>query len=133
MLIALGELLFGIIRMAAFFSMSSSPDDNEKPDQILTTGFTLDWIGSLASTLMGMIVAFLLLLFLLRTMFYYCFDDKNRVRPVNDPSMTMDCAKFLLCSRPMNRFVALNCNCPMLYSQTTSSFRRSVSFLIVQQ
>ncbi|CAF4228023.1 unnamed protein product, partial [Rotaria sordida] len=90
----------------------ASPYKNEYPDAIMIAGFILDWIGSLAPTLIGLIIAFILAIFALRTLVHLCCSNKNRVRSSDDSSVTVGCAVFLLCSRPMNRFVALNCNCP---------------------
>ncbi|CAF2883104.1 unnamed protein product [Rotaria sp. Silwood2] len=96
----------------------------------MTAGFILDWVGSLAPTLMGLIIAFLLLIFALRTLIHICCNDKNKVRPMNDHSVTVDCARFLLCSRPMNRFVALNCNCPCYIPRPRLRFIVRLVFLL---
>ncbi len=129
-LLAIGELIFAITRLANFFSLKSSPLSEEKPDAIMTAGFILDWSGSLVPTTMGIIISFVLLIFGLRYLFHLCYDD-NRARSTIDSSLTVNCARFLLCSPPMNRFVALNCNCPCYIPRPRLRFIVRLFFLIV--
>ncbi|CAF1182477.1 unnamed protein product [Adineta steineri] len=129
-LLAIGELICGIIRLATFFPLLSSPMNEEKADAIITAGFILDWIGSLVPTFMGIIIGFVLLIVALKIIYSLCCNDKNKVRPADDPSVTLACSKFLLCSRPMNRFVALNCNFPCYIPRPRLRFIVRLVFLL---
>jgi hypothetical protein len=129
-LLAIGELICGIIRLATFFPLLSSSTNDQTADAIITAGFILDWIGSLVPTFMGIIIGVVLLIVALKILLTICCNDKNKVRPADDPSVALACTRFLLCSRPMNRFVAINCNCPFYIPRPRLRFIVRLVFLL---
>ncbi|CAF1117340.1 unnamed protein product [Adineta steineri] len=104
--------------------------NEEKADATITVGFILDWVGSLVPTFMGIIIGFVLLIVALKILCSLGSNDKNKVRTADDSSVTLACSKFLLCSRPMNRFVALNCNCPCYIPRPRLRFTVRLVFLL---
>jgi hypothetical protein len=129
-LLSIGELIFGIVSLAVFFPLLSSTTNEGHANAIITVGFILDWIGSLVPTFMGIIIGLVLLIVGLKILFSLCCNDKNKVRPANDSSLTLACTQFLLCGRPMNRFVAFNCNCPCYIPRPQLRFIVRLVFLL---
>lgn len=124
--LSIGELILGLIRLIAYFSLPL-----KERDAILTVGFILDWIGSITPTLIGLIIGFVLFIFVVRTSLHLCCSKgKTRIVPHSRDSMTLSCAFLLLCSRPMNRFVALNCNCPFYIPRPRFRFLVRFAFTI---
>ncbi|UJR07056.1 hypothetical protein I4U23_011344 [Adineta vaga] len=119
------------ILLAFFPLLNCSSSNDEKADVIITSGFILDWIGSLVPTFVGIIIGFVLFIVAMKILFTLCCNDnKNKVRSETDTSTTLQCSLFLLCSRPMNRFVALNCNCPCYIPRPRLRFIVRMTFLI---
>ncbi|CAF1264779.1 unnamed protein product [Rotaria sp. Silwood1] len=98
-----------------------------KKNKATVAAFILDWISSIVPTFMGIFVALITALLLCR-----CFcnsDKKNRVRSSEDLT-TRDICKLVF-SKPVHRFLSLDCNCPCYIARPKLRFQVRFAFLCI--
>ncbi|CAF4172530.1 unnamed protein product, partial [Rotaria magnacalcarata] len=110
------EFILVIVRIAIFFSPSSQLVTNSQA----VAGFILDWISSLAATLLGILVAVTILLILLAILAALC-SSRNKVHSNNETS-TSSTLKDLWRNKPLQRLIQLNCNCPCYIARPKARF-----------
>ncbi|CAF3236980.1 unnamed protein product [Rotaria socialis] len=122
------EFILVIVRIAIFFSPSSQLVTNSQA----VAGFILDWISSLAATLLGILVALTILIILLAILAALCSSSssKNRVHSYNEDS-TSNTLKDLWKNKPLQRLIQLNCNCPCYIARPKARFIARLVFLLV--
>ncbi|CAF1338646.1 unnamed protein product [Didymodactylos carnosus] len=142
-LLAVYEVICGIIRLAIFFNNNNSnksPNSNWNPasnnqttmititvvpqlpevPQILA-GFIIDWISSLIPTMMGLFIAFIFL-WLGYRLLRLCRTGHHQPR-------TNCHLRYLIANKPIQRFLLFNCNCPCYIARP--KWRFLVRFLFI--
>ncbi|CAF3355130.1 unnamed protein product [Rotaria socialis] len=123
------EFILVIVRIAIFFSPSSQLVTNSQA----VAGFILDWISSLAATLLGILVALtilIILLAILAAILAALCSSRNRVHSYNEDS-TSNTLKDLWKNKPLQRLIQLNCNCPCYIARPKARFIARLVFLLV--
>ena len=114
------ELILGLIRIGLFFDGPSTDAQNNTraatpSDSRAVGGFVLDWISSLAATLLGLFIALTALIIVFAALADYISKRGSQVHPsTNETSLDMAEKKLKRKwrSKRVHRLIQLNCNCP---------------------
>ncbi|CAF1312937.1 unnamed protein product [Adineta ricciae] len=127
--IAIFELLCGIGRLVGYFSALPDTKKVQTYDSKYAAAFALDWISSIVPTCMGLFIALLIIVVMLK-MLIYCLQSHSQRSCVDDIN-TSGWLRKVWRNRALRRIVALDCNCPCYKPRPKLRFFVRFGFLCV--
>ena len=114
------ELILGLVRIGLFFDGPSTDAQNNTraatpSDSRAVGGFVLDWISSLAATLLGLFIALTALILVFACIADYASKKNSQVHSSTDDTAVGTAGKELekkWKSKRVHRLIQLSCNCP---------------------
>lgn len=131
--IAVVEFICGIIRLVLYFSpLPVNNNRSQTYDSKYMTAFALDWLSSIVATLMGLFIALLIILVILKILIH-CYQnrsDKKSHSSVDDIN-TEGWLRTTWRHKALRRIIALDCNCPCYRPRPKLRFFVRFGFLCV--
>jgi hypothetical protein len=123
------EMVLGIVRIAFFFSPSSTPGTTKQYTGRYVAAFIMDWISSIVATLVGLFTLFIMFVVLYK-LCAFCINAHNRSKGrVGDEINTSGVLRKLFRNKALRRFLIFDCNCPCYKARPALRFQARFALL----
>jgi hypothetical protein len=127
-------MIFGIIRIALFFSPLSTTENSsiiyKQYSARYVGGFVIDWISSGIPTLVGLFTAFIILVLSYRICIS-CINGSKRREGRQDEITSKGILRKLFRNKALRRFLIIDCNCPCYKARPKLRFQVRFALLCI--
>jgi hypothetical protein len=126
------EMVFGIVRIALFFSPVSTATStvSQQYSGKYVAAFIIDWISSIVATLVGLFTV-LIIFVILYKLCACCLNSYNSDRRHGDEINTSGVLRKLVRNKALRRFLIVDCNCPCYKARPKLRFQARFVLLCI--
>jgi hypothetical protein len=119
-------MIFGIVRIALFFSPTSSSTNAPVSQQYsgkYVAAFIIDWISSIVPTLVGLFTALIIFVILYKLCACFLTAYNKREGGSGEEIDTSGILRKLVRQKALRRFLIIDCNCPFYKARPRLRFQ----------